>query len=141
MPKKKSLEEIKLEYEYTDLLEHIFSVEAKIVSLQEDLVKIKEILTSRKTTAYEMASIAEMKKIAQLRTTVLESAVPHNANKLFTIKEAGKALNVSPRTILRWINASKISAVKFPGTRGEWRIKSEHLAAWLNKRSIKARSF
>lgn len=53
--------------------------------------------------------------------------------KLLTTKEAAKKLRVSGRTIMRYIYAKKIRAIKM----GQWRIRQSDIDAFLRKNSNK----
>ena len=54
---------------------------------------------------------------------------------LLTIKQTATLLNVSDRTIRRWIENNKIVFVKLPG--GDLRIREENLKGWIEKRTVK----
>jgi excisionase family DNA binding protein len=51
--------------------------------------------------------------------------------KLFSIKEVAKALNVSTRTVTRYIETGKLKASKI----GAWRIKEVDLNKFLEQTS------
>jgi excisionase family DNA binding protein len=53
---------------------------------------------------------------------------------LLTIKQVAALLNVSQRTIRRWIDAGDIAFIKLPGG---LRIRQENLERWLDKRTTK----
>jgi len=51
--------------------------------------------------------------------------------KLLTIKEVANYLRVSERSVLRYIEAGRLKAVKV----GNWRVKERDLELFLNKNS------
>ena len=50
--------------------------------------------------------------------------------KLITVEEAAKYLDIHPVTLYRWSRARKIPAMKMGKV---WRFKRERLDAWLEK--------
>lgn len=50
--------------------------------------------------------------------------------KLLTIQEAAKYLDVHPYTLYRWAKLKKIPAIKMGRV---WRFRKERLIAWLEK--------
>lgn len=50
--------------------------------------------------------------------------------KLITVEEAAKYLDIHPVTLYRWARAKKIPAVKMGKV---WRFKKEKLEAWLER--------
>ncbi|MCK8059278.1 MULTISPECIES: helix-turn-helix domain-containing protein [unclassified Fusibacter] len=52
-----------------------------------------------------------------------------NNESLYTVDEIAKKLDVSPRTVRRYINADAIKAVRIGG---QWKVKKEDLTAYLN---------
>ncbi len=52
-------------------------------------------------------------------------------DKLLTIKEVAKYLRVSERSVLRYIEAGRLKAIKV----GWWRVKESDLKKFLNKNS------
>jgi excisionase family DNA binding protein len=54
-------------------------------------------------------------------------------DKLLTAQEVAKRLRVSERSVMRYIKAKKIRAIKI----GQWRIKEVDLARFLSANSNK----
>jgi excisionase family DNA binding protein len=54
-------------------------------------------------------------------------------DKLLTAQEVAKRLRVSERSVMRYIKAKKLRAIKI----GQWRIKEVDLARFLNGNSNK----
>jgi len=52
-------------------------------------------------------------------------------DKLLTIKEVAEYLRVSERSVLRYIEAGRLKAIKV----GWWRVKQSDLESFLNKNS------
>jgi len=52
-------------------------------------------------------------------------------DKLLTIKEVAEYLRVSERSVLRYIEAGRLKAIKV----GWWRVKESDLKKFLNKNS------
>jgi excisionase family DNA binding protein len=52
-------------------------------------------------------------------------------DKLLTVKEVAKYLNVDNETILRWIRRKELPAIRI-GSRS-WRIKEQDLTDYLNR--------
>ncbi len=52
-------------------------------------------------------------------------------DKLLTIKEVTQYLRVSERSVLRYIEAGRLKAIKV----GWWRVKQSDLESFLNKNS------
>lgn len=52
------------------------------------------------------------------------------ADKLLTIEDAAKYLNIHPGTLYRWARARRLPAVKMGKI---WRFKKEKLDAWLER--------
>jgi len=50
--------------------------------------------------------------------------------KLLTIEEASKYLDIHPYTLYRWAKTKKIPAIKMGRV---WRFRKERLIAWLEK--------
>lgn len=140
MPRKISPEEVNLKIQRSQLVELFFALEAKILSIQEDVAKINELLTDPKMKVYEKAGMVEVRKIGRQRVSVLDN-VGIGKGKILTVREVGDILGLAPKTVRRWIKAGKISAIKFPGSGGGWRIRHEQLDEWLKKRSIRAYRF
>ncbi|HHY76745.1 MAG TPA: helix-turn-helix domain-containing protein [Firmicutes bacterium] len=56
-------------------------------------------------------------------------------DELLTTEEVANILKVSPRTILRWIHAGTLAAVKLgEGRRSEWRIRRQDLNEYIEAR-------
>ena len=56
-----------------------------------------------------------------------------NKDNLLTAKEVAKRLRVSERSVMRYIKAKKLRAIKI----GQWRIKEVDLIRFLNTNSNK----
>jgi excisionase family DNA binding protein len=57
-------------------------------------------------------------------------------SNLLTIKQVAQKLQVSERTIERWMEEGKISFVKL----GKCvRMREEHLEGWIDKKTVKAK--
>lgn len=54
------------------------------------------------------------------------------ADKLLTIEEAAKYLDIHPGTLYRWARAKMVPAVKMGKA---WRFKKERLEEWIDKQS------
>lgn len=54
-------------------------------------------------------------------------------DSLLTIREVAKKLRLSERSVMRYIKAKKLRAIKI----GQWRIKEVDLAAFLDTNSNK----
>jgi excisionase family DNA binding protein len=54
-------------------------------------------------------------------------------DKLLTLKEVAKYLRVSERSVLRYIEAGRLKAIKV----GYWRIKEKDLENFISKNSNK----
>lgn len=52
-----------------------------------------------------------------------------NVDKLMTLKEVAETLNVSYKTVYRWIKAEKLTAVRVGGV---LRVSKEHLDNFLD---------
>lgn len=52
------------------------------------------------------------------------------AEKLLTIAEAAKYLDIHPMTLYKWVKKKKIPAAKLGKN---WRFKKEKLEAWIDK--------
>jgi excisionase family DNA binding protein len=57
---------------------------------------------------------------------------------LLTVSEAANYINISPRTIRRWIDENKIAFINLPGR--NLRIKKQWLDGLLDKRTAKAKN-
>ena len=53
------------------------------------------------------------------------------SKKYITIKEAAKLLDISPRSVNRYIKAKRLEAVKI----GDWRITKQNLRAFIKSSS------
>jgi excisionase family DNA binding protein len=51
-------------------------------------------------------------------------------DKLLTIEEAAKYLDIHPGTLYRWARAKKVPVVKMGKI---WRFRKERINAWLDK--------
>lgn len=60
-------------------------------------------------------------------------------SQLLSLKKVAELLGVQPRTVRKWIDDGKLAGIKLPN--GEYRFREEFLENWLNKRTIKARTF
>lgn len=58
--------------------------------------------------------------------------------KLLTIKEVAERIGVVPKTIYKWISKGKIVFIKLPG--GDVRFKEEHLANWIENKTVKKKT-
>jgi excisionase family DNA binding protein len=55
---------------------------------------------------------------------------------LLTVSDVSKILNISEKTVRRWIKAGKLTYIKMGS---EIRFKPEHLEEWIEARTIKSR--
>jgi len=54
--------------------------------------------------------------------------------ELFTVREVAKIFKCDPRTVRQYIKEGLLKAIKL---KGEYRIKEEHLEAFLNNKGRK----
>lgn len=57
--------------------------------------------------------------------------------RLLTAREVAGLLGVSTETVLRWVRAGKLRAVKLPS--GQTRFREDELDAWIAERATLAR--
>lgn len=60
-------------------------------------------------------------------------------SNLLTVQNVANKMKVDPRTVRAWIKAGKMAGIQLPG--GEFRIKEEHLNAWMDKKTLKAKAY
>lgn len=58
---------------------------------------------------------------------------------LLTVKQVAERLNVAPKTVRKWRQMGKIPATMLPG--GMLRFSERVVNAWVEKRTVKARTY